>query len=202
MSPDSTFGEERSRAFRSERAERRAGLALERTAPPAVPAFSTQTMPSSATLPNPRAAEYQLPQPQTSFRTQTIGASGDFEADPSGQSPASLAPVSLPKPPEIQPRNAVQQAEIEDLIREGNKRMREGDIIEARQFYQKAVKMGDAEAALAMGRLYDPIYFARIDKDTEPDAAVAFDWYRKAMDSGATRTAKVRMENLKHFLNE
>ena len=81
--------------------------------------------------------------------------------------------------------------------------MREGDILEARQFYQKAVVFGDAEAALAMGRSYDPIYFARIDKkNAEPDAAKAFDWYRKAMDAGAAQTAMVRIENLKHFLNE
>jgi hypothetical protein len=35
-----------------------------------------------------------------------------------------------------------------------------------------------------------------------PDAAKAFDWYRKAMDGGAAQTAKVRIENLKHFLNQ
>ena len=92
---------------------------------------------------------------------------------------------------------------MEDLIREGNKRMREGDILEARQFYQKAVVLNDAEAMLAMGRSYDPIYFGRIEKkNAEPDAAKAFEWYKKAMDAGATQTAMVRMENLKHFLNE
>ena len=42
-------------------------------------------------------------------------------------------------------RRANPRPEVEDLIREGNKRMREGDILEARQFYQKAV-------ALAPGR--------------------------------------------------
>ncbi len=100
-------------------------------------------------------------------------------------------------------RRANPRPEVEDLLREGNKRMREGDILEARQFYQKAVALGDPEAALAMGRSYDPIYFARIDrKNAEPDAAKAFDWYRKAMDGGATQTAMVRIENLKHFLNE
>lgn len=89
------------------------------------------------------------------------------------------------------------------MIRDGNKRMKDGDILEARRLYQKAVALGDPEAALAMGRSYDPIYFARIDrKNAEPDAAKAFDWYRKAMDGGASQTAKVRIENLKHFLNQ
>jgi hypothetical protein len=125
-------------------------------------------------------------------------------AAPSSPPPATqIAALPSPTLPLTPPRGAIQQAEIEDLIREGNKRMREGDIIEARQFYSKAVNLGDAEAALAMGRSYDPIYFARLDKrNAEPDVAKALDWYKKAMDSGAAQTAKIRIENLKHFLNE
>jgi hypothetical protein len=118
--------------------------------------------------------------------------------EPAAFSPVPAAPVASRKYP---------RPETEDLIREGNKRMREGDILEARQFYQKALALGDAAgdavAALAMGRSYDPIYFARIDKkNAEPDAAKAFDWYRKARDAGAAQTALVMIENLKHFLNE
>jgi hypothetical protein len=155
----------------------------------AAPSFNTQTVPA------PAAARIAPPQPQQqtadlSFRTQTIPA------------PASQ-PAALQRQPAFAPGKGASQTEIEDLIREGNKRMREGDILEARQLYQKAVMLGDPEAALAMGRSYDPIYFARIDrKNAEPDAAKAFDWYRRAMDGGASQTAKVRIENLKHFLNE
>jgi hypothetical protein len=73
------------------------------------------------------------------------------------------------------------QTEAEKLIREGNKRMREGDILGARELYLKAVPLDAPEAALAMGRSYDPIYFARIDKkNAEPDPAKASEWYRKA----------------------
>ena len=134
------------------------------------------------------------PLPSTPARTQTWpGASTQSQAT------ATLGP---------RPGGATQNAprtrpEVEDLIREGNKRMRDGDILEARQHYQRAVDLGDPEAMLAMGRSYDPIYFARIEKkNAEPDAARAFEWYKKAMDAGATQTAMVRMENLKHFLNE
>jgi hypothetical protein len=148
------------------------------------PSFNTQTIPAFAVAAPP--PEPQAQPADTNFRTQTIPA-------PATQQPAASRLTSLAAP----------QTEVEDLIREGNKRMREGDIIEARALYQKAVATGDAEAALAMGRSYDPIYFARIDKkNAEPDAAKAFDWYRKAMDAGAAQTAKVRIENLKHFLNE
>ncbi len=153
--------------------------------------FSTQTIPVPE-KPAPRP-EPQAQVSDATFRTQTI---------PAQASPAEAPRLAALAAPGFQPKGAP-RGEIEDLIREGNKRMREGDILEARQLYQKAVVTGDPEAALAMGRSYDPIYFARIDKkNAEPDAAKAFDWYRKAMDAGAAQTAKVRIENLKHFLNE
>ncbi len=142
------------------------------------------------------------PAPEPSYRSQLPVPA------PQPQRQAALAPQlsATPAPTPFTstaPRRAAQRPEVEDLIREGNKRMREGDIVEARQFYQRAIAFGDAEAALAMGRSYDPIYFARIEKkNADPDAAKAFDWYKRAMDAGASQTAMVRIENLKHFLNE
>ena len=81
--------------------------------------------------------------------------------------------------------------------------MREGDILGARQSYQKAVASGDAAAALVMGRSYDPIYFARIaERNAEPDPAKAFEWYRRAMDAGAVQTAMVRIGDLEVYLRK
>jgi hypothetical protein len=162
-------------------------------------ALNTQTVPEPpAPLASVRAAP--VPAPEANFRTQTVIAS------PPAPAAAPFQAALVPAPAASQDsaiRRTGPRPEVEDLIREGNKRMREGDILEARQFYQKAVVFGDPEAALAMGRSYDPIYFARIDKkNAEPDAAKAFDWYRRAMDAGAAQTAMVRIENLKHFLNE
>jgi hypothetical protein len=159
------------------------------------------TAPAAPQPPAEPAATSPAPPPaDTAFRTQTISA----VPTPPVAAPfqAALVPGATSSGKESTARRAP-RPEVEDLIREGNKRMREGDILEARQFYQKAVAFGDPEAALAMGRSYDPIYFARIDKkNAEPDAAKAFDWYRRAMDAGASQTAMVRIENLKHFLNE
>ncbi|ADP70195.1 hypothetical protein Rvan_0919 [Rhodomicrobium vannielii ATCC 17100] len=172
------------------------------------PSFSTQTV--SAATPAPRRAPAAVDQPSISALAAPAASSPAAEperpvsvAPPAPIRQAALAPQPQPEPERLVSRSATSVTEIEDLIREGNKRMREGDILQARQFYQKAVISGDPEAALAMGRSYDPIYFARIEKkNAEPDAARAFDWYRKAMDGGAVQTAKVRIENLKHFLNE
>jgi hypothetical protein len=174
-----------------------AGRPIQTTAP--VFALNTQSLPQPPAPQAPvRAAP--APAPETSFRTQTVTASPPAPAAAPIQA-ALVPPATASQDSAI--RRAGPRPEVEDLIREGNKRMREGDILEARQFYQKAVAFGDPEAALAMGRSFDPIYFARIDKkNAEPDAAKAFDWYRRAMDAGAAQTAMVRIENLKHFLNE
>jgi hypothetical protein len=169
--------------------------------------FDTRTVRGPST-PASEPAAPQRAAPDSGFKTQTVAAPATqretalpFQASLGPANTSSAQPASAPQ--EGVARRASLQPEIEDLIREGNKHMREGDILEARQLYQKAVLLGDPEAALAMGRSYDPIYFARIEKkNAEPDAAKAFDWYRKAMDGGAAQTAKVRIENLKHFLNE
>jgi hypothetical protein len=148
----------------------------------------------------------QQPEPAASLKSQPgaqpeQASAAPFQTSVALSPPARSAALTFPTPSTA--GRPLPSPEVEDLIREGNKRMREGDILEARQYYQKAVSLGDPEAALAMGRSYDPIYFARIErKNAEPDAAKAFDWYRKAMDNGAVQTAKVRIENLKHFLNE
>ncbi len=98
---------------------------------------------------------------------------------------------------------SVSKPEVEVLIREGNKRMREGDILGGRESYKKAFASGDAAAALVMGRSYDPIYFAKLVKGNDgPDPAKAFEWYRRAMDAGAAQTATVRIEDLKHFMSK
>ncbi len=119
----------------------------------------------------------------------------------SGAFQASFTPGAIPAGQETAKSRYVPMPEVEGLIREGNKRMREGDILGARQSYEKAVASGDAAAALVMGRSYDPIYFARIvERNAEPDPAQAFAWYRRAAGAGAVQTAMVRIEDLKGFL--
>ena len=121
----------------------------------------------------------------------------------SWQLQASLTQGAEPAGQETAMDRSVARPNVEDLIREGNKRMREGDILGARQSYQKAVASGDAAAALVMGRSYDPIYFARIaERNAEPDPAQAFAWYRRASDAGAVQTAMVRIDDLKGFLSK
>jgi hypothetical protein len=86
------------------------------------------------------------------------------------------------------------------LIRDGNKLMRDGDIAGARRLYEQAGPDKNPEAALAMGRSYDPSYFEKLPVKTgKPDPATAFDWYKKALDGGLV-TARVKIDGLKQWL--
>jgi hypothetical protein len=88
------------------------------------------------------------------------------------------------------------------LIRDGNKKMREGDIAGARRLYEQAWQSGNAEAALAMGRSYDPTYFEKLTVKTgKPDPANAFTWYKRALDGGLV-TAKVKIDTLNQWLQK
>jgi TPR repeat protein len=113
-------------------------------------------------------------------------------------SPVEIANAAVP----VEAGEAPTQ-EVEAFIRKGNKLMREGDILGARQAYRRAFASGDAEAALVLGRSYDPIYFARIaGGNAEPDPAKALEWYKRAMEAGAVQTAMVRIEDLKRFMSK
>ncbi|HWJ18738.1 MAG TPA: hypothetical protein VNR65_08435, partial [Geobacterales bacterium] len=107
--------------------------------------FSTETVPASASVMAPQAEPQAKPANANGAGPQTALRQAALQAPAASSDQQKVAP----------------KTEIEELIREGNKRMRDGDILEARQLYQKAVALGDPEAALAMGRSYDPIYFAR-----------------------------------------
>jgi TPR repeat protein len=86
------------------------------------------------------------------------------------------------------------------LIRDGNRLMRDGDIASARRLYEQAAANGNAEAALAMGRSYDPSYFEKLPVKTgKPDPATAFEWYKKALEGGLV-TARVKIDALKQWL--
>ena len=121
----------------------------------------------------------------------------------SGAYQASFTRGAIPAGQDTAKSRYVPTPEVEGLIREGNKRMREGDILGARQSYRQAFASGDPAAALVMGRSYDPIYFKRIAaRNAEPEPAKAFEWYRRAMNAGAIQTAMVRIEDLNGFLSK
>lgn len=117
-------------------------------------------------------------------------------AAPAPQKPEASRLAALPDEAPLPETDFLTQM----LIRDGNKKMREGDIASARRLYEQATVSGNAEAALAMGRSYDPTYFEKLNVKTgKPDPATAFEWYKKALDGGLV-TAKVKIDALKQWL--
>ncbi len=115
-----------------------------------------------------------------------------------GEAVATALPRPAPQP--FAPALGQGETNGSQLLREGNRLMRDGDILAARKLYEQAYELGEADGALAMGRSYDPTYFEQIEVKTgKPDPALAFEWYRKAMDKGID-TARVKIDGLKEWL--
>lgn len=109
-------------------------------------------------------------------------------------STASPRPVTLPAlvaaPPE-QPQAAASPETISPelvaaLMKRGEQSLALGDIAAARLLFERATVAGDAAAATALGKTYDPNFVALGGK---PDAAIAAAWYRKAIALGNPRAA-------------
>ena len=70
------------------------------------------------------------------------------------------------------------------------------DLSAARRYYELAAKAGSADAALALGRTYDPTSMVRSGAvSLQPDATLAAEWYRKAADLGSSE-AGTALRNL------
>jgi TPR repeat protein len=60
-----------------------------------------------------------------------------------------------------------------------------GDIFGARRFYGHAADAGSGEAALALGKTYDPLFLAENGVlGMQGDEAAAIAWYRRALSLG------------------
>ena len=63
--------------------------------------------------------------------------------------------------------------------------MNNGDIFAARLFYERALKKGDARAATALGRSYDPVVYQELNvHGVLPDPNRAIEWYRRGAQGG------------------
>ncbi len=78
----------------------------------------------------------------------------------------------------------------------GRDLIKAGDFVSARLVLRRAVDAGSAEAALALGTTYDPIFIKEVQAvGIEPDINRARQWYQKAGELGSPLAAK-RLANL------
>ena len=120
-----------------------------------------------------------------------------LQITPASAPPDTVIPVkatqqetieSAPAPTaSITPIKPALSAEVTGLLGKGDMLMKTGDLIIARQFYNRAFQMGAAEGAMGVAKTYDPTVFAEMKvQGITPDAVKAAEWYEKAKQAGVT----------------
>lgn len=144
-----------------------------------------------------------MPAPQAA----AIAAPPAAEAPEPARQPAAAAAAAAPvaRPPVPEPRGpaapageaerrapasvSMPPALVEAFVSRGDAMVARRDISAARLLYERAAVAGDARAASALARTYDPAFLAEIGaRGVRGDPAIAMTWYQKAAalgDSGA-----------------
>jgi hypothetical protein len=88
----------------------------------------------------------------------------------------------------------------DDLIARGDELLSLGDIVAARQLYEFAFDRGQMQAAVALGRTYDPVTFEKLKvRGLTPNPQAALEWYKKAEKAGV-KGAQADIEALTAWL--
>jgi TPR repeat protein len=109
--------------------------------------------------------------------------------------PATAPPAPAPpKPTAPAPRYAAPDPAA--LVARGDAMLELGDVSAARLLYERAAALGNAKAATAAGKTYDPAFLTSIRASgLVPDRATAAAWYQKGVALGdreaADRLAKL-----------
>lgn len=90
-----------------------------------------------------------------------------------------VAPPQEQPPPK--PAEGLSPALMVALMKRGDEALGLGDIAAARLLYQRAAEAGNAPAATALGKTFDPNFAA---PGSKPDSARAAEWYKRAIGLG------------------
>lgn len=154
-------------------------------APPAAIAAPTPAPTIVTPLPAPPAAAVE----EAATATEPPATETRPQADPaaSEEKPIVAAP---PAPATLAP------AEVDELVSRGGRLLATGDIAAARVFFERAAEQGNAAAATAAGKTYDPLYLEESHvRGIRGDPVAAAKWYRRASAAG-DKEADLRMQKL------
>jgi hypothetical protein len=161
---------------------------------------STSLAPATALVPPSDTVNETLEYPPV----DNDAASEVARMEPSDEAPESepaaveISPPLAPATPVVPPSTTVKgtpayapggrhdAAEVARIgMERGDERMRQGDVVAARRFYQMAADAGMVQAATAIGRTFDPFYLRHIRvRGAFADAERAKQWYENAAKSG------------------
>jgi hypothetical protein len=97
-----------------------------------------------------------------------------------------------PPPPELL---TLDRGEIDGLLKRGRDFLENGDIAAARLVLRRAANGGDAQAALLLGKTFDPKVIEQLHViGVSPNPAEAQRWYQRALELGLTSEARRRLE--------
>lgn len=116
-----------------------------------------------------------------------ISSSATLKAAPTIATLTPIAPAA---------RLLLSTAEVSALIARGDQLLGTGDVVSARLFYEHAADVGDGEAALKLGKTFDPTFlsFGRLS-GVRGDPSAAIPWYRRARDLGQAE-AEIHLKRL------
>lgn len=113
--------------------------------------------------------------------------------EPAVEVAATLEPAALEPPP---PEPSATPEALKQMAN-GDKLMKSGDLERAREFYELAFTQGLPEAAIGVGKTFDPLVFAELKvQGMKPDPVRAMEWYMRARTAGA-KGATAAIEALK-----
>jgi hypothetical protein len=159
---------------------------------PAEPAAPAQQL---ASLPTPDASPADIRPSTAPAVNEPAPRPVDAKPAPS-PAPIQTAPAQAAPPSVAKPEIALDQNEIDTLIRRGKNLLNDGDFAAARVLFERAANAGSAEAALALGSTYDPNVIKRLGAImVRPDVEKARQWYQLAADRGSA-AASLQLANL------
>jgi hypothetical protein len=126
-------------------------------------------------------------EPTTVATSSSATLSATLKAAPTIATLTPITPVA---------RLLLSTAEVTALIARGDQLLGTGDVVSARLFYERAADVGNGEAALKLGKTFDPTFlsFGRLS-GVRGDPGAAIPWYRRARDLGQAE-AEIHLKRL------
>lgn len=158
----------------------------------------------------PRAMTDQMQAVTAERHGSTTSAVTTKSTMPSNDSSNGVAPrtstqelgrnVLPPVPQKPSQTDVVPSEEIALMVQRGGQLLSSGDIISAREFFQRVASTGNAAAAYGLAETYDPVFLHEIGaRGVTGDARTATAWYQRAIAAGSV-DAIVRLARLRSTL--
>jgi hypothetical protein len=183
----------------------------------AAPQVEARLMPAPAAASDPPPRPEQVKPDAASALPVATPALQTAALPPSPAEPVSATPAATPAPnhgpssapplstqntgstePAPEPRADTGNTPVDVLLERGNRLLASGDIVSARQFFERAQAAGVPTAASRIAATYDPLFLRQIGAvGVKADAAQAAEWYRQAANAGDAEAA----DSLKRLLN-